>query len=86
MNAIHLPLPAARIAAAAPAVCIVAARAAEQTLVAGAEIAPQSFTLAPFVVPPADALEAGAACAARRAYDNLARYAVPATPALFHVC
>lgn len=87
MNAINLPLSADRFAAApTPAIRIVAARRTEQAPAARAGIAPPAFTLAPFVVRPGDALDAGAACAARRAYDNLAHYAAPATPALFHVC
>ncbi|HVI25001.1 MAG TPA: hypothetical protein VM576_02220 [Xanthomonadaceae bacterium] len=87
MNAIHLPLPADRfVAAPTPAIRIVAARRAEQAPAARAEAAPQAFTLAPFIVPPADALEAGSACLARTAYDTLSHYAAPATPALFRVC
>ena len=87
MNAITLPLPADRLVAApTPTARIVAARAAKQAPAARAASAAQPFTLAPFVVPPADALAAGDACVARPPHDTLARYAAPATPALFHVC
>lgn len=84
MNATTLPLPAIRFVAIPTSArrIVLAQPAAPARAVAAA----RPLTLEPFALAATDALEAGRACCPRPRHDNLARYAAPAAPALFHVC